>query len=100
MPLAKLFSVLFLCLCLGACFNDNNERSVHLGNATIGQQLMDLKAAREAEAISKSEYHRARADLLRLLTHNGCDDDDCEDAPIPQDPGGEENEEDEGFSWL
>jgi hypothetical protein len=33
-------------------------------NATIGRQLMDLKAAKDAGAISESEYEAQRAKVL------------------------------------
>ena len=105
MPLAKFLCISTLCLGLAACFNDNHEREVHLGDATVGQQLMDLKTAREAGAISEAEYRKARRALVHLLTELACDDDECAKAKNSSDLDHDDKplepeEEEEGFSWL
>ena len=59
-------------LCAG-CWNGNgSNRSIHLGNVSIGQQMIDLKAALEQEAITQAEYERLRKALMAL-------DEACED---------------------
>jgi hypothetical protein len=60
-PIA-LCGALLLNGCVAAIGNRDQDRS-----GTLGQQLIDLKKAREAGALSDSEYETQRA---RMLRHN------------------------------
>ena len=55
-----LCAVVFLSGCVAAIGNRGNER----GNATLGQQLIDLQKAKEAGAMTDAEYQVQRAKLL------------------------------------
>lgn len=50
-----LFLIVFVAL-LSACIQENNPRTLALGDVSIGQQLIDLKSALDAQAISEAEY--------------------------------------------
>ena len=52
-----------LVLSLGGCFNETESSSVTLG-VSIGQQLIDLKAAYEQDAIDEDEYEDAKEAIL------------------------------------
>jgi hypothetical protein len=52
------------------CWN-SDVSNVSLGDVSVGQQLLDLQAAYEAEALTDEEYELARQKLLSLL--DGCD---------------------------
>lgn len=67
-----------LLLALTGCWNANNEH-LHLGDVSIGQQLIDLKQAREADALTEAEYETARAQLLAAADLCLGDDDDEDD---------------------
>lgn len=77
----RLFSVL-LGLALGTLFCGcavlNNVRMDN--PVTLGRELMDLKAARDAGAISRDEYEDLRQQLIddRLASGN-CDEDEDAD---------------------
>jgi hypothetical protein len=47
------------------CWNGENIH-VRLGDVSIGRQLIDLKAAHEQGAMTKSEYDQVRMLLLSL----------------------------------
>ena len=46
------------------CWNGENQ-SIHLGDVSLGQQLIDLKAALDADALTQDEYNTAHALFLR-----------------------------------
>ncbi len=81
------FRVLILAcvLMMSGCIDSQNGRSVHLGDVSLGQQLMDLKAALDAEAIDEEEYEELKAVLIDAAS--ACGDSDEED-------------EDEGFKFF
>jgi hypothetical protein len=61
------------------CWNGENH-VIKLGDVTIGQQLIDLKAAHEAGAMNDTEYAEVKAKLISLADacnadeHSGQDD--------------------------
>ena len=55
------------------CWNGENQ-SIHLGDVSLGQQLIDLKGALDADALTQDEYDTAHA--LLLGGANLCADDD------------------------
>ena len=62
-PTAIALSAMWLltgCLALQVGGGDKKE----MQKATIGQQLIDLKAAKDAGAITESEYQAKKANLL------------------------------------
>jgi hypothetical protein len=56
--------LLLLILLMSACIQENNPRTVSLGDVSIGQQLLDLKSALDAKAISEEEYKAVKEDLI------------------------------------
>ena len=70
---ALIFAVTVL---LAGCWNGGNT-AVQLGDVSLGQQLMDLQAALEADAITPEEYERTKAGLLAL--GNACGEAEDED---------------------
>ena len=73
-----------LCLMLGGCFNQQ-EVTTSLGSVSIGQQLIDLKKARDSGSLTRSEYEQSKEALLNMLLSMGdvddieYDDDDDDD---------------------
>lgn len=63
--------VSFAMLLAAGCWNGGNDR-ISLGDVSIGQQMIDLKAALQAGAISEQEYDRLKRALMAL--GEGCDD--------------------------
>lgn len=57
----RLIAILAITGLLTACASGN---TVIKNEPTQGQQLLDLKRAHEAGAMSDSEYEKARADVL------------------------------------
>jgi hypothetical protein len=53
------------CLALGGCWNGENTH-FNFGDISLGQQLIDLKSALDAEAMTQEEYEKARQSLLAL----------------------------------
>ena len=51
--------------CAGAAFNRIQLETVR--NVSVGQELMDLKAAHEKGIISDTEYAQAKQNILKLL---------------------------------
>lgn len=43
----------------------NRDAGLNRGNVTLGQQLIDLKKAKEAGALNDTEYEEQRARLLK-----------------------------------
>lgn len=62
-------------LLMAGCFNGGNS-NISLGDVSLGQQLIDLKRALEEEAISESEYERAKASLMASMQL--CEDEEGE----------------------
>lgn len=99
MPSPKICLFLAFTLCASGCFNDNEERRVVLGDVSLGDQLIDLKKAHEAEAISDKEYQQLRKGLITMITEQQASDrDDDDDDEVAEEIDGEDEEE--GFSWL
>lgn len=99
----KFILLLILTFALSACFNDNEEQRVVLGDVSLGDQLIDLKKAHEAGAISRTEYKKMRQGLIELVADEDYDDDDDddEDEEIEAERDRDEDaEEEDGFSWL
>ena len=63
-----------LCLMLGGCFNQQ-EVTTSLGSVSIGQQLIDLKKARDSGSLTRSEYEQSKEALLNMLQSIGDDED-------------------------
>ena len=94
--------VLLLVACLSACGIDSSQTNNSLGSVSIGQQLIDLKAAQDDGLISEREYKTLRKKLLRSLSrsleqNNDDDDDDDDDDRSDFDDDDKEGDDD---SWL
>lgn len=108
MRFTKTALLLVLSLSLSACFNENEEHSVVLGNVSLGDQLIDLKKAHDAGAINDTEYREMRESLVNLIADQDFevddDDDDDDDKKTSKKKSkngdGDDNEEEDGFSWL
>lgn len=57
--------VVLMLLAVGGCWNGGNTH-VQFGDVSIGQQLVDLKAAMDDGAITAQEFEAAKATLLAL----------------------------------
>ncbi|MEM9379163.1 MAG: SHOCT domain-containing protein, partial [Planctomycetota bacterium] len=68
-PLALLAGSLLATPLLGGCaFVVGNSGRLHLSrNISVGQELMDLKEARDTGAISDAEYIEMKAKLLEAM---------------------------------
>ncbi|MEM7019753.1 MAG: hypothetical protein AAF512_20750 [Pseudomonadota bacterium] len=51
---------------LSGCWNQGNNSNIKLGDVSLGEQLIDLKRALEAEALTPQEYEAAKQSLLTL----------------------------------
>lgn len=69
-------ALVLLTVLVAACGNDH--RNIHLGDVSLGQQLIDLKAAHEAGAIDEAEYEEARSRLLAAADLYGDLEDESE----------------------
>lgn len=58
-----------VCISLTGCWNGENVH-VDMGTVSVGQQLLDLKAAVDADAMSQEEYQATREKILSLV--HGC----------------------------
>jgi hypothetical protein len=65
-------SLLLAVALLAGCWNGGNT-NLDLGSVSLGQQLMDLKAARDAGAIDHAEYEATRGALLEAVQRLGDD---------------------------
>jgi hypothetical protein len=74
----RLLLLVVLALALTGCWNANNEH-LHLGDVSLGQQLIDLKAALDAEALTAAEYEAAKASLLKSADLCMGDDEDADE---------------------
>jgi hypothetical protein len=63
--MAKALPLAASLLLAGGCWNGDND-SINLGNVSLGQQMIDLKAALEQGAISRAEYDRLKGTLLSI----------------------------------
>ena len=61
----KTLTYAMLLLITTGCWNAENH-VVKLGDVSIGQQLIDLKAARDAGAMTDTEYAEVKAKLISL----------------------------------
>lgn len=64
--MARLFWAMAVVLMLGSCGGGGSESTTSVQNTTVskGQQLMDLRRALDAGAISPSDYNTQRAKIL------------------------------------
>jgi hypothetical protein len=69
---ARTLSVGLAALVLAGCWNGGNS-NVRLGDVSLGQQLLDLDAAREAGVIDGAEFERLKAAMIELAL--ACPDD-------------------------
>lgn len=67
--ISKICLAAILCTSLAGCWNGENVH-VDLGTVSIGQQLLDLKTAADAGAMSQEEYQMTREKILSLV--HGC----------------------------
>ena len=56
---------------LMGCWNGGNS-NIRLGDVSLGQQLIDLQRARDADAITRAEFEQAKQALLSA--HALCED--------------------------
>ena len=57
-----LFAALATCAALGGCGSDPPRPTI---SVSVGQQLIDLKKARDSGALSQREYDSQKAQLIR-----------------------------------
>jgi hypothetical protein len=64
--MVRLICAMAVALALASCGGGGSESSTSVENTTVskGQQLMDLKHALDAGAISQSDYNSQRAKIL------------------------------------
>ncbi|MBL3676005.1 MAG: SHOCT domain-containing protein [Alphaproteobacteria bacterium] len=65
LPLAAIALSLSLALPLAGCGGGGAKTQVSQSSATMGQELTDLKTARDQGLISDKEYERAKRDILK-----------------------------------
>jgi len=75
----KALTYAILSLLTAGCWNGENH-VVKLGDVSIGRQLIDLKAARDAGAMTDTEYADVKAKLIALA--DMCN---ANDSPDPHD---------------
>jgi hypothetical protein len=61
----KLTSCLVSVLFLAGCWNGGNT-AISWGDVSVGQQLIDLKLALDAEALTQPEYETLKEALLSM----------------------------------
>ena len=57
-------AAILVCLALGACGSDPPRPTV---SVSVGQQLIDLKKAKDSGALSAREYEQQKAQLIRSV---------------------------------
>ena len=57
------------------CWNSEID-TLHLGDVSLGQQLIDLKRALDEDALTQDEYDTAHSQLLRRADVCASDDDE------------------------
>ena len=58
------FCVLFLCSCASSLFSVDKNSDVTNINTTVGEELIDLKKAYDAGAITEEEYNEIKEKIL------------------------------------
>lgn len=53
-------------LALSGCWNGDSGVRIHLGDVSIGQQMIDLKRALDEGAVSAEEYESLKQELMNL----------------------------------
>jgi hypothetical protein len=66
-------AVFVLLLLLGGCWNENS--SIHFGDVSLGQQLIDLKAALDQGAVTEEEYERLKGAIMSLSGNSAANGD-------------------------
>ena len=66
----RVLPVLWLAIALTGCWNGHNNH-VSLGDVSLGQQLIDLKRARDEGTMSDAEYEAVRSSLIALADRCG-----------------------------
>ncbi len=99
--MTKPLLVIALTLTAGACWNGENVQ-VRMGDVSFGQQLIDLKAALDQDAITQREYERTKESLLALTAMCDTIDDDHhgEERHHADAESDAEEEEDDSFRWF
>ena len=64
----KLLLPIAVVLLLTSCIQENNPRNLRMGDVTLGQQLIDLKLALDAQAITESEYEQIKENLVNAAS--------------------------------
>jgi hypothetical protein len=64
---ARLIITAILALGLSGCIDSMNGKSINLGEVSLGQQLIDLKAALDGGAVSADEYTTLKAQLISAV---------------------------------
>ena len=72
--------IITLAVALSGCIDSMNGKSISLGDVSLGQQLIDLKAALEANAITEDEYERLKEELIAAVNM-------CEEQQVEEDDG-------------
>jgi hypothetical protein len=54
-------------LALAGCNNGNGNPSIHLGDVSLGRQLIELKEARDAGAMTPDEYEKVKHALIDAI---------------------------------
>lgn len=66
---------------MAGCWNGGND-NIHLGDVSIGQQMIDLKKALAQDAITQDEYDRLKEGILSIETlcgDMGSEDEESDD---------------------
>ena len=53
---------------LAGCNNGNGNPSIHLGDVSLGRQLIELKEARDTGAVTPDEYEKVKHALIDAIT--------------------------------
>lgn len=62
---AKMAVVVVSMVLATGCWNDRTH-TIHLGDVSIGQQMIDLQAALEQGAVTQQEYEELKAALMSV----------------------------------
>ena len=63
-PFILAFSILFLSSCASSLFSVDKNSDVTNINTTVGEELLDLKKALDAGAITEEEYNQMKIKIL------------------------------------
>lgn len=88
--------LVLICLVLGlvGC-NAETTSTVDLGSVSIGTQLIDLKKAHDAGAITGSEYQKLKNDLLTLVGDVNSEDTAQQETPTEPESDQQETDNDD-----